>query len=788
MKGALVFLTVLLVAAVAQAMPLDSKRLPKNSEGREFWVCFMKNFREETKTQGQGTDKRRLQLFITASGEARVRVQAEGIRFDTTIVVRANSVVSLLLPTSVMLSAVGVPERRAVHVTSDSNISVYGLNTRYQTTDTYMALPVQALGTEYRVMGYTKLAPDLLSGFSIVAIEDGTEVTVTPTALVKGGRIPNKPYTIRLRKGDVYTAEAEWESVGACDLTGSAVSANKPVSVFSGHTCAYVPVRIEACNHLVEQIPPISSWGKHFYLGMLKERSKYTYRVVATQPETKVFEESRLVAVLRPGEFFENQNVARHVQLTVDKPVLVAQFAQGFKNGDSVGDPMMILVSPTQQFLKDYRFATPIDGDWHHYINVVAPSSSIKELRLNGRRLDSAVFVRLGESRYSIAQLSVPFGTHTIRGSEPFGLYNYGFGFGRDAYDAYGNMSGQSFEEIRPQRDTIPPLAEGFVRRDDYAVTFRDDRAADKGMAAVKVVFSNALEAEIPKIESGVPLVSVRIRPNVPGVSGRIVLQATDEAGNSTYVTICHAFDPQSDRYAYTLSEDRDAVCAEDQAWYAGAYAVVAHSFHTASFQATGKLAPPGVGFSSAQGTGGWVGGMLGKRLTSRFSVGARLTLQSIGGVLTSADSTVVPVFDPGTGSFVDYQEGTDLAISAPWVTLGITAELYVSRYVYLHAGAQLATVLGSGVSTTKRILRPSNFVFDENGGTQAKSVEPQTLSSMNTFNTGVAGGIGFTYPISFQTNVFLETVYNRWFGSVISDAPWNIDQLGVNVGLRWRW
>ena len=151
---------------------------------------------------------------------------------------------------------------------------------------------------------------------------------------------------------------------------------------------------MEACNHLIEQLPPVSAWGKHYYLGMLRERSRYTYRVIASEPNTRVFRNSKLVAVLNAGEFHENLNVKEHIQLTADKPVLVAQYAQGFKNGDSVGDPMMILVSPTQQFLDVYRFATPINGDWHHYINVVAQTQTIDEIRLNGRLIDSTLFER----------------------------------------------------------------------------------------------------------------------------------------------------------------------------------------------------------------------------------------------------------------------------------------------------------------------------------------------------------------------------------------------------------
>jgi hypothetical protein len=82
---------------------------------------------------------------------------------------------------------------------------------------------------------------------------------------------------------------------------------------------------------------------------------------LASQDSTKVFEDTTLIAVLKRGEFIQ-RNSRKNIQITSDKPVLVAQYSQGMSNGDNVGDPMMILISPVQQYLKRYRFATPING------------------------------------------------------------------------------------------------------------------------------------------------------------------------------------------------------------------------------------------------------------------------------------------------------------------------------------------------------------------------------------------------------------------------------------------
>ncbi len=785
MRSFLLF--VMVIMAFATAVARDPDYVTKNSEGREFWLCFMKNFREQGPRDGQNRQEAlKLQLFITSSFDATVRIEIEEIMYDNTISIRANTVVNVQIPARAQLRAVETGERLAVHVTSDTAISVYGLNSRFQTTDTFLGLPVSVLGTQYRAVGYTKLASDLLSAVSIVATEDGTEITITPTAATSTGHLAGRPFTANLRKGDVYTIGARWESIGACDLTGTLVTSNKKIAVFSGHNCAYVPPKVEACNHLVEQLPPVTAWGKHYYLGMLKERSRFTYRVISSQDGTKVFEDAKLVAILKAGEFFENLNLSRHVQVTADKPILVAQFAQGFKNGDSVGDPMMILVSPTQQFLKEYRIATPISGDWHHYINVVAPTTSINEIRINGRRLDSLQFVVLGESRYSIAQVPVPFGTHVVKSETPFGLYSYGFGYRADAYDAYGNMAGQSFFEINKLVDSLPPIAEGKKVRDYFIVPLREDRPMDKGIKSVKVLVASGLEAQIPKIEEGAPQVDVRIRQTVGGHTGRVVLRAEDVAGNVSVFTICYLFDGRSEHYAYQISEGTDAVCESEDAWIVGAYGTIGSTFHSVNMRVP-EITSAQLLFNTQSIGTSWGGGLrVGRRLSQDFIVSGRIGLTTLGGTLLSPDSTISSVFDTAARAFVPYQEGTILSVNSPYMHIGAGVEWFPHRFFFINVGVQASLPIGTSVTVQRVILRPLNWVFAQ--GSTPQTIQPQSIGGLTAVQLGVYGGVGLAYPVSFSMSVFTEAIYTTWLGDVASHGPWTIDRLGLNVGVQYRW
>jgi hypothetical protein len=310
------------------------------------------------------------------------------------------------IPAAAEVTGDGTLQPNAVRITSKSPISVTCLNERGSSTDSYLALPSTALGLEYYAMSYHSTPTnDLVSHMAIVATQDSTLVYVTPSVMTSRNKAPKVAFPVIMNKGDVYQIAAlNFQPMGKSyygsdtlifpDLTGTRIQASKPVAVFSGHQCADVPLRVPFCNYLVEQLPPVHSWGKHFILGQFAKRSSYVYRVIASKPNTKVFENSVLVRELQSGEMYENSSVgSKNIMLTASEPVLVAQFSQGFLGGvgpvdgrvsrvrgDSIGDPMMLVVSPTQQFLTEYRFATPKTSytNWKHFVNIIVPTASVE--------------------------------------------------------------------------------------------------------------------------------------------------------------------------------------------------------------------------------------------------------------------------------------------------------------------------------------------------------------------------------------------------------------------------
>jgi len=789
-KLILLLLIFLSIESKSQTSDLDSLEslhiLQKNPVGTEFWLTFMKNYRDEG---GEArTNDLMLELFITGDSDANVVVLIDAIGFKREIFVPGGTIQNVKIDSRAQISSFGVIENGlAVKVTSDSPISIYGLNRRYQTTDTYLGFPKEVLGTEYRVVTYFP-SIQLMPIFAVVATEDNTVLTITTTADTDRNQKEGEPFIVTLNQGDVYQVRALENKFNPkkADLTGSLIQANKKIAVFSGHQCAYVPIGpplVIACNHLVEQIPPISSWGKHFYVGRLEKRSEYTFRVVSAFDSTKVFIENKLVKTLNPGEFYE-QNSSDNLQVTADKPILVAQFSQGFKNGDLIGDPMMLLISPTQQFLRQYRFATPINGQWDHYINVVAPRSAISSILLNGISVDASLFEPLGLSRYSIAHIQVPFGTHEIRAKEPIGMYSYGFGFGEDSFDAYGTMGGQSFLEYVEGIDSRPPTAEYTATSDQDLIIFRDDRIDDSGIKSIIELQSNGLQVKIGSITQGLAQVPVEIINNDYYQPSSIVLQAVDVADNISYFTLCYFMDKNTGQFIYSLSPNAEGDCDTDPGFELGLYGVMNTNFHSPDFISSGNVNSLGK-FDNAVSSSLYAGISVGRKITTDFRISGRLILQQYTGAINSIDSIPESYRDPITSQILSVQQSSLLELKSLFMEINLSADYLFTRNLYGFAGFAVSLPIGDNNSLKRRIDNPPRFTYT-NGKSEIET-EIDEIGSLTSLNFALMLGGGIQIPLAKRLSGFTELAYKHYLNNLIDDGDWKFSQISLHFGVKYN-
>ena len=288
-------IVVLLVAAALASFPGLTAAAPDN-QGTEFIVGFMQNL--------SGANENTV-LFLTGSTATTATVEAPGIGFVTTTTITPGTITSVALSNAIRATGSGTIQNKGIRITAAAEITVYGLNQRRATTDAFLGLPTDILGTDHLVPSYFNLTAGIQSEFQIIGTVDGTQVTITPTNDTAGGVDVG---SVSAASSTTFTLDRmesiQFKALGgnAADLTGTEILSSQPVAVMAGHQCVNVPVGTTACDHLVEQVPPTSTWGTSFLTVPLATRTAGDrFRIMAAADSTTVRINGTLVRYDRPG-------------------------------------------------------------------------------------------------------------------------------------------------------------------------------------------------------------------------------------------------------------------------------------------------------------------------------------------------------------------------------------------------------------------------------------------------------------------------------------------------------
>jgi len=180
---------------------------------------------------------------------------------------------------------------RAFRVVSDRPVTAYQFNPLNNTSESFsndasLLLPTTALGPDYvAVTGDAILGsaspyePAPVNWGAFVAVvgvsETATRVTVEPSApIADGGELPGGlgPYEVVLERYQVLVLESDAGSdpdpaEGNGNLSGTRITADRPVAAFSGNLATIVPTGPDGtccADHLEEQLFPLASWGRSF--------------------------------------------------------------------------------------------------------------------------------------------------------------------------------------------------------------------------------------------------------------------------------------------------------------------------------------------------------------------------------------------------------------------------------------------------------------------------------------------------------------------------------------------
>lgn len=745
-------------------------------------------------------------LYIIGDKETKGTITIPGIGITKTFYCPPNAIVPVDIDTIAQVFGSDQIQKLGVHLVADNPVAVYGLSNRKASTDTYLALPTNVLGTSYRGACYYPLAGTedaFTSQLTFVATENNTNVTITLTANTKGGRRAGETFSVAMQQGDVYQMQGTVRGDAKSDLTGTLVTSNHPIAFFSGHICAQVPPQINFCDQLLEEEAPIPSWGRQFYVGRFEGKSEYVVRVISSEPGTQVFLNNQRVATLaNAGDFYENNHLVQNSLITTSKPSLVAEFAQS-SDADSVkiGDPFMLFITPTEQFLKYYNFVTPVKGDWHHYVNLVVPNSAISTLKLDGRLIAPKYYKTIGISRYSIAQYEIGYGSHSVICDLPFGLYSYGFGVAGDNYDSYGNNAGQLVQTIPDMKDTVKPMIE--LVSDDamgpLALIARDDRLFDAGLASITVIDSSNFRSPVyvPKFDPGAPQVPLLFRVRDTGTCGFMSLRLADAAGNESYWVICRT--QNGNIWTYQLFEGRGQICPSCKSWTVQFTTTPSFTISDVTFPKPAYMKGTGT-FDDfrTQISGGFTASYI-YPFSKKFQISAGIGISSFNGAAAATHTTFSQdsIYYGDTSGARKSKVVEEFLANASLTYLSLHGGIYhyfIPEKLYLFAGISADILLSATFSETAEILYPATLDYNtsidparQSTGARKVTLATGKLPNATPFQIALELSPGYLFKLNKNFSLLLGGYINMPLFDAVKDLNWHLSTFGARIGLQYR-
>ncbi len=456
----------------------------RDTYGRDFWIAVPPNDHSSTGND----DPSLLSVFIVCDQATTLRFESQkrdGTTFNSTINIPGAAVWELRFATSdYELRGVTTPGGRcndceepipsSIHIATNTDVTVYAVIRDDNTSDAWLVLPTDALGTDYVVSTYassaeadtnrlfTSFTGAYPSQFLVVATEDSTLVTAQ-LSVDRSASAPGSFRSVLLQRGDAYLVQAFVSAQRQNDdLTGSRVRATKPIAVLGAHYRAQVPIISEQASRdcLVEQLPSTDVWGKRVVVPPLvppsdirrtSQRDVALVRILASSTKTGLTINGNPVVVLGAGAYLDVPLVDEPLDIIATEPVLVTiidRSANRQNGAGRSGDPSLIVVPPVEQYLSSYR-VTSIEPRLsgaafytQHRISCIVPLSHASSLTLDGVAAPAAV--PIPGTTLGYVQCLVARGIHRLSCDTTFGIIVYGYG----PAESYGYTGGMAFERL----------------------------------------------------------------------------------------------------------------------------------------------------------------------------------------------------------------------------------------------------------------------------------------------------------------------------------------------------
>jgi hypothetical protein len=468
----------ILLVSVLSNSALAQQKLPR--AGRDFAFGIIEGPDNLPEAGGQVVSILTLTVLSPYSGSGSI---ISPLGFSQTFTFRPNIATILMLPDSLMhLNDLGKTNKGLlVHTSAPVNLVLHDYAPA--AGDATQILPNEALDTSYMVAEwglYDDPQENNHCQFIITAKNEGTIVTVTPSVATMLGQSANKPFTIVLNAGECYIVKSDTSDQPiSTSLSGSIISSTQPVSVIVGTTCGYVPLGVESCNEIMDELLGKKWWGEHFFVQALGNHDSIIQLMVTSDQSFSVTINDSQMQSSSVGNGGGNQlqaQLAGAGEIVTTAPAEVQQLTRGSEFSlDGVSDPTLVTILDTSQYANAIIFNSPqITGaHFEQWAPIIFPTAQAGAIQLDGLSLSNypQPSTVINGSSMSAINPSIGSGVHTIYSPVPV----FALGTGFDQADAYSFIAGT----IIPPQDTSLSVTTLLQDEGDFEVSAFPNPATD---------------------------------------------------------------------------------------------------------------------------------------------------------------------------------------------------------------------------------------------------------------------------------------------------------------------
>jgi hypothetical protein len=379
----------------------------------------------------------------------------------------------------------------------------------FRNNDSSLLLPEETFKTDFVVASYWPSRRGANDGedngpsyFSVIALEDDTEVQWTPPVDTFGNGLP-VPSVAAGETGSVLLNRLDNVRVAAYrsgdhalrDLSGTVIHSSKPVAVFGAVRCSTVPVGAWTCDHMHEQLFPLAYWGEQYVIPRPPPRDpnpaiepRNYYRIYAATDDVTITTVPPLpqapINLAARGSFVDVVvDAGISVVFTGDKPFMPVQYlASGWTDENNeflptsrveMSDPAMTQNMPVEQWLSRYVFVT--GQDWEEEYAQVVRIAGAADVIIDGTAVTGWTTLGTFEFADVLLDNTNPHASHIAESDDGFSLIQFGYNGRAIDIDVGGNGPACTTDADCMQLSTSQTCTGGFCSKSGIACTGEPD-------------------------------------------------------------------------------------------------------------------------------------------------------------------------------------------------------------------------------------------------------------------------------------------------------------------------